>query len=277
MVQSVLNQTYKNWELLIVDDGSTDNTKQIIEEFKDPRIKYYYGINSGAADKRNLGVEKATSEFIIFLDSDDEVKVNWLELMVHEIKENKASVVTCGLEKHDYKGNFVDIMLPHDLGGIFNNTIANVLSGTILMKKNYFLEAGGYDIELNAGQHTEILIRLLPVFNKYEVKIANIFEPLIIIHLHEGERIRNNLDAIFSGSLGILSKHKELLEKNKEEYFDYISVAGVSAIKLNKVKEGKKLLVKAFTVKPFLLKSFSRLIIGYTPFLRNKYWGNFNK
>ncbi|WP_435264081.1 glycosyltransferase family 2 protein [Tenacibaculum sp. nBUS_03] len=73
-IKSVLNQTYSNWELIIVDDCSTDNTEQVIKEFskKDERIKFFKNIkNSGAAVSRNVGLENSTGRFISFIDSDD--------------------------------------------------------------------------------------------------------------------------------------------------------------------------------------------------------------
>ena len=71
-IRSVLDQTYHNWELLIVDDCSTDNTDTIIATFKDPRIKYFKNeMNLGAALTRNRALREAQGEWIAFLDSDD--------------------------------------------------------------------------------------------------------------------------------------------------------------------------------------------------------------
>lgn len=71
-VNSVLNQTYKNIELIVVDDCSTDDTKEVIESIKDSHIKYIkLEKNSGACIARNRGIEKSTGEFIAFNDSDD--------------------------------------------------------------------------------------------------------------------------------------------------------------------------------------------------------------
>lgn len=71
-VESVINQTYSNWELIIIDDHSSDNTKEIIESFHDDRIQYYLNEqNRGAAFSRNLALKKAKGEWIAFLDSDD--------------------------------------------------------------------------------------------------------------------------------------------------------------------------------------------------------------
>lgn len=70
-IDSVLNQTYNNFELIIVDDGSTDNTAKIVRSYKDPRIMYVKNQNHGISYSRNFGIDKASGEYIIFLDSDD--------------------------------------------------------------------------------------------------------------------------------------------------------------------------------------------------------------
>ena len=78
-IQSVLEQYYEQWELLIVDDGSTDNTKNIVKDFlNDKRIKYHYQENYGPASARNYGISKALGKYLAFLDSDDLWKPNKL-------------------------------------------------------------------------------------------------------------------------------------------------------------------------------------------------------
>ena len=87
-ILSVLNQTYRNYELIIVDDGSTDTTKQIIDIFKDPRIKYHYQNNTGLSASRNKGIELSQGEFLAFLDADDIWLPFKLELQVNAIKND---------------------------------------------------------------------------------------------------------------------------------------------------------------------------------------------
>ena len=88
-IQSVLDQYYEQWELLIVDDGSTDNTKNLLNIFlTDKRIKYYYQENSGPAVARNYGISKASGKYLAFLDSDDLWKPNKLEMQFNHLNKN---------------------------------------------------------------------------------------------------------------------------------------------------------------------------------------------
>ena len=86
-IKSVLNQTYKDWELLIIDDGSTDNTKSIIDKYSqsNPHIKYFYQENGGQGSARNLGVKVAAGNWVAFLDHDDIWLPKKLELYISKL------------------------------------------------------------------------------------------------------------------------------------------------------------------------------------------------
>src|SRR3970040_1764287 len=80
-LKSVLNQTFIDFEILIINDGSTDNSAQLIKGFDDPRIRYYYKENSGVSSARNDGIEKTQSNYISFIDADDYWYPDFLEEM----------------------------------------------------------------------------------------------------------------------------------------------------------------------------------------------------
>lgn len=94
-IKSVMSQTYANWELLIVDDGSVDNTKDIIQNFckKDSRIHYFFQQNGKQGKARNLALSHATGNYIAFLDADDIWLPEKLEIQLKEIEEKKADLV----------------------------------------------------------------------------------------------------------------------------------------------------------------------------------------
>lgn len=108
-ISSVLNQTFQDWELIIVDDGSTDHTKEVIKGYKDSRLRYVYQENSERSAARNNGIRNATSEWICFLDSDDYFLPNHLKVFHDFILKNKlksAFLVSGGLDEKD--GNLIE-------------------------------------------------------------------------------------------------------------------------------------------------------------------------
>lgn len=94
-LESVLKQTYKNWELLITNDGSKDNSPKIVEEYikNNKRIKLFNQINKGSAAARNNSLKEAKGKYIVFLDSDDIWEDNFLEEQIKFLKEKNISLV----------------------------------------------------------------------------------------------------------------------------------------------------------------------------------------
>ncbi|WP_289021501.1 glycosyltransferase family 2 protein [uncultured Salegentibacter sp.] len=106
-VESVLNQTYENWELIIVDDGSTDNTKEVLKAYEmDQRISYVHRPSSypkGANACRNYGFEISKGDYVKWLDSDDLLTENCLEEQLHNIQQNNAHVDFCNSQLFSVK------------------------------------------------------------------------------------------------------------------------------------------------------------------------------
>ena len=100
-VDSLLLQTYQDFELILIDDGSTDNCGMICDEYAalDDRIRVIHKLNGGLSDARNVGLEIATGEYIAFVDSDDWVARDYLECLFVTLCETGADICECNLIK----------------------------------------------------------------------------------------------------------------------------------------------------------------------------------
>lgn len=113
-IESILSQTYKNIEILLIDDGSTDRSMDICKyyEMKDSRVKLFIRKNSGISATRNFGIEKASGTYIQFIDSDDYVEVNYCETFIGCMKNNKCDFVICSFNNIYEQKNKIDSIIP---------------------------------------------------------------------------------------------------------------------------------------------------------------------
>lgn len=109
-INSILNQTYKNIEIILVDDGSPDGCGKICDEYqeKDQRIKVIHKKNGGLSDARNKGMDIAHGKYITFIDSDDYVEDKYIEILYNAIKKNNALISQCNILKVDNNGTILE-------------------------------------------------------------------------------------------------------------------------------------------------------------------------
>lgn len=98
-IDSIINQTYQNLEIILIDDGSTDNSGKIADNYakKDKRVKVFHQKNQGQSAARNLGIKKATGDFISFIDSDDEIMPTFIENLASPFNDD-VSISVCGIK-----------------------------------------------------------------------------------------------------------------------------------------------------------------------------------
>lgn len=110
-IKSIVNQTYKNLEIILVDDGSPDNCPKLCDEWakKDKRIKVIHKENSGVSEARNTGIDNANGEFICFVDSDDYLQLDFIEKLISKQIVTNADIVYCKYNLFDASGKFVKV------------------------------------------------------------------------------------------------------------------------------------------------------------------------
>lgn len=162
-IDSVFNQTEKNYQLIIIDDGSTDNTQQLIKNYKNPKLEYYYQKNKGPAAARNCGISKACGKFICFLDSDDRFCKHKLEITNHYIKKYPNCKIFHS-EEIWYRNRKLLSQKKHHkkpTGFVFKNAVklCSISISTAAVKKEVFTEIGIFDPKLPACEDYDFWLR----------------------------------------------------------------------------------------------------------------------
>jgi teichuronic acid biosynthesis glycosyltransferase TuaG len=173
-IESVIAQTYNEWELVVVDDGSNDNTSLIVKEYavKDQRIKYFYQENGHLAKARNTGISMAKGEIVAFLDSDDLWLPQKLKISLQILLESKVDLLFS--ESYHFDENIFDLSkADYPVMGVLNMTYSGdealrlfiernrVPVLTVLVYKSKVTELGGFDTNLKKSEDFDLWIRLL--------------------------------------------------------------------------------------------------------------------
>lgn len=219
-IQSVVNQTYRDWELIIIDDASEDRTQEVVKEYMNSNVVYFRNQkNLGANVSRNIGVAHAKGDLLAFLDSDNYWPEDKLEIQMEIMKRNQEKRCFLYGKARVADGEVVRIFPKN----IYSHEelkekemLGNILDlNTMLLKKEIFKEAGAFDEELERFQDWELILRLMICFDVEAIGCDKILSYNEIQENSIGRR------AGYIGACGkILRKHlcSRLPEKNMLDY-----------------------------------------------------------
>lgn len=227
-IQSVRNQEYEDFELIVVDDCSEDGTVAVVEGFDDPRITLKrHTTNQGANAARNTGISEASGDFISFLDSDDEFHPDHLETVISHLSRAPEDIggVSTGYQK-SMAGEIVTqwrpptgrISLDDALGKQDRfRSRKNILGGFSCMtfRATVFDEIGLLDEELASLQDLDFYLRCLQ-----EYDIIGIPDHLVTYY-RDGDQISSNLNAKQQGIEQFIKKHRSILDDKMMANFHY--------------------------------------------------------
>ena len=214
-LKSVENQSFKDWELIIIDDGSKDSTFEIINNFKNSylnnKIKYFFQQNKGYASARNKGIEISNGEWICLLDHDDLMKCNRLEVQFKNINQNKKCKLFSSNSEHiDQDGNFIrnqySVFNPLNIKDSNENFGIKLLkygcfigTETAIFKKDITKEIGKLDLNYKFISDYDFFIR---IGLSYEFFISNEILSSHRIHIY------NTQHKFFQSGIGYLEYSK---------------------------------------------------------------------
>jgi len=268
-IESVLSQSYKDFEIIVVDDGSTDNTREVLDPYRD-RIRYFYQENKGVAGARNKGIEASRGEFIAFLDSDD----IWLPEKLGRQVDYLNTHTDIGMVYSRYWREYEDTgkrkLRPKKKylkdGYIYTQVLFRYLIwiGTVMLRRSCFEIVGRFDVSLASAEDKDMLLR---VARHYRV---GLIEAPLAIH-----RIRGNSLTRYNKQKNLQAREKVLhlgfrrlkpWEKLlyfilfRYKYSRHLAKIGKHYLKERAYQTSQTLYCKAIIKYPFRLKYWKGLI-----------------
>ena len=189
---SCLEQTYQDFEVIVVDDGSTDDTRNVVESFGSEKIRYVYQTNAGRSKARNKAIDQARGKYITFLDSDDLYLPHKLEVEVKALEENaQYGAVYSSAYNVDINGKQHPYIYPAPSSGWIYEEIAlylpiTICLPTVMARREVFQVVGVFDERQNRFEDTDMWRR---ISKKYQ--FLAIDEPLCKIRYHEGNEMEH--------------------------------------------------------------------------------------
>jgi len=260
---SVLNQTFQDFEIIVIDDNSQDNTQEVIVGFSDRRIRHiHHETNKGVASARNTGIINSHSGHIAFLDDDDEWFPHKLEVQLDLLGKSSPIIgaVYSGIFRVERpKGNVLDHILPKKRGDIFNEMIIENCvchTSTLLIRRECFQKVGLFDVNIDYGEDYDMWLR---ISQKYHFDYIE--EPLVKFSI-QNNGLSSNYALRLNGAEMLLKKHSKLYETNRKTYsYRYFSI-GVLHCYNGNVKRGREFFLKAVKLYPFEIRYYYNLCLS---------------
>ncbi|MDE2028537.1 MAG: glycosyltransferase family 2 protein, partial [Candidatus Omnitrophica bacterium] len=209
-IESALGQTYKSTEIILVNDGSTDNTRHFIEQYTSKGVMCIHKENGGPASARNRGFEASKGDYIAFLDADDIWEPEKLAKQIVCFKSNPAAgLVYTAVNIIDEHGQFVRSRLPQNLSGmVFNELFQknHIAASSVMVRRECFTRVGGFDEdpEMISVEDYDLWLRMSALY-----EVAYINEPLIKYRLLDNS-VSKNIARSYLGELKVVKKNYAL-------------------------------------------------------------------
>ena len=261
-IRSVLNQVYQDFELIVVDDSSSDNTRDVLAQFTDTRLRYVcHERTMGAGAARNTGIKAAVGDYLAFHDSDDEWLPDKLErqMQVFATVSPQVGVVYSDMWRI-VQNNKTYFKAPHFMpedGIIYNKALGRQLFGigiqSTVIRKQCFKEAGVFDESLPALEDSELLMRLSKHYQFYHLA-----EPLVNYYSTPGS-LMYNCSAVAQAWKLILDKHYLDIIKEKKLIATHQINIGLWQYLAGNPDEGRRYLAEAAVAD--LIEAYRSLIV----------------
>lgn len=272
-ITAVTAQSVGGWELVVVDDGSTDDTPTVLAALADDRIRSTRHPNMGLTASRNAGAQLARGEWIAFIDDDDEIEGDWWKLLGSAITP-EVGIVFAGHHRVTPDGAHMGITGPGAMSNGLGTVVGSFLPGTWIMRRSVFEACGGYLDGLPFIHQNELLVRAVPTAASMGLGTAAIADPVLRYTVRPPEDRpmvwpRYALD----GGRWIRARHAQAFDADTSGRANLDSVIGVAAAREGRLDLARRHLGRAARAQPSSPKRWTRLLATTHRSIARRVWG----
>lgn len=254
-------------EIIVVDDGSVDDTIDAISQWDRFAVRLERQANAGPGPARNRGLAMAGGDFVVFLDSDDEVSEAWHAFFVRlRVAPRDTGLATCGLVSRDPSGA-MRVRSPKRLSMAFGGVTGLFLPGAYAIRRRLLTQIGGFSPHVSYGEHHELAIRLGPALSA--LPCLSTHEALVLKHHDRSPgRVRDYAEARLASSQYVLRQHAGALRHDRRMRANYHAVASYAAYSLGDRRTATRHSMASIAVQPLRAKHWARLVRSAVPVSR---------
>jgi glycosyltransferase involved in cell wall biosynthesis len=262
-ISSVLRQTYRDFELIVVDDASADSTHEVVTSFHGRDIKYVrHDVNKGDAGARNTGLLNSTGDYVAFLDDDDEWLPEKLQAQVELLEASSAKiggVYTGLLRVNKATGKILDVIIPTKRGDLFREIFIDspIVTSCVVLRRQCFEAVGLFDERIPYNNDYDMWIRIAEQFH-----FECINEPLVVYHTHE-RKLTANPALVLQGHELIFQKYETFIVSNRESYSRLCFSLGILYCLAGHREKSRKAFFRSIELVPLEVKYYLALFVSF--------------
>lgn len=274
VIQAVLAQKGCEFELVVVDDGSTDATPKVLASIDDERLRVVRRLNGGLSIARNTGLKHSRARWTVFLDDDDLPEDGWLATLAQPTSDPEVGITCCGVTLVDEDGREVKRHSPGPLGEPFGDAVGLFFAGSFAARTDLLRKAGGYLDGLSGSEQFELFVRLLAVARSEGLTMVG--EDAQMLRIEERnitDRPMRNPRRLYDGTRWILARHPETFAGARTALARFEAIVGTTGARLGEWQAARRHFLRSVRARPNSWKGWGRLALATVPAVGQRVWG----
>jgi hypothetical protein len=271
-VRAILDQDERDFELVVVDDGSVDGTAAVLARIEDERLRILRRPNGGLSKARNTGLAAATGEWVTFIDDDDRAEPGWLATFRGQFGPS-VGIACCGATFVRPDGSELFTHHPFELGAPYGPVVGSWLAGTFAARTDLVRRAGGYLDGLGNRHQSELFIRLLAVAADEGLQMTSVDVPGVRIEAAPATARRDvNPRRLYDATRWILARHTASFAGHARPIGALEGIVGINAARSGEWGQARRRLLRSLRAKPRSGAAWGRLALACVPALGKRVW-----